>query len=551
MGKLTKSCLLIIVIWAALCSWRPFTLGFYSDDWTQIIAPEATEKLGTDFSSYLQRFYNRPVIGAIFFLSTKALGASEPAYWQIYAAVLVLLTSVCLYIFVREILRYLCIEEVEFYSVLAAVFWLVSPWNLGFTVWSSAVNNAFSMIFYFLSGWSLFYYLNKGKLTFLLPILFFLLSCFTYESFYFQFIPLFIIAFSMDFHKRFGKVKTIYLFGAFLLIQFFVIFWNRIIEFGVTKAFNPHFFETVAANFVHLPYAAFRSAEGISFILIPLFILFVVIVISNFKKNNFDSSDEYKAAVLFIIAILSGILISLIVYSGAGYIVWGMGMRGRTFITVGFWLAVLFSFSVYLLRERFQLSGKLVNVLVGATIILLASATVFRTFDWSKAWSVQKEVIGEFPYEKIKRTDSAAIILIDVPFRYNYVGIFDTFWAADWQIKIGYRFVDSIKVNGRDIIGNRDIEIARNYLDPVKGGKWANIWTGDKLIQKYDEEDSKAAKRLFIQKRITKGSELWIWEYDSGKFYRIVEPKKLYFKNYETYFHWMTSLYRKYIVGGD
>src|SRR5271157_2766797 len=76
--------LLLLAIWAILYLPRPFVLGFYVDDWWQLLEPlHATAPLSLDrlhyYIGFNTSYSSRPLMGLTAFLVTSIAGASPVA----------------------------------------------------------------------------------------------------------------------------------------------------------------------------------------------------------------------------------------------------------------------------------------------------------------------------------------------------------------------------------------------------------------------------------------------------------------------------------------
>ncbi len=546
MKKYLKTLLPILIVWIIIYAWRPWFLGYYADDWNYIFVPQEKENIENNIDHYMIKFINRPVMGIVHYATTEIFRESAPVYRHIYLIILMLVNAIFIRLFFDSIFKYLKFNNARVWSNIGAVFWLASPC---FIIWFSSANNIFAMLFFLLSGIVFFNGLNRGKIPIILPPILFIISCLAYESFYLQFFVLFLFGYAGGLHKKFGWKKIVISLVIFFLAQAIAIGWNRVsaIVFEnacINKPFNPYFIQTFLANIFFLPYALFKSCSEIWYLVTPFFGATLGLTIYYIFKNKFNILKNDKIIFWIFVSVIAAILITLFIYSGAGYIIWGMGMRSRTTMTISLWLAFAFSFVFFFLVEKTTLSNALTNFLIIACIITLGIASYFRIMDWHHSWETQKKVISEVPFDKIYQTDENAMILVDAPYHHNWVSIIKTPWDVNMQLKAGGLFVDNVDINDvRKNIGKRKFQIVRNYKDPISGNKWVNIWTGSKLIQKYRNVKDDPVRNKFLPKRVFHPSELWIWKYETNEFYQVTEPQTMIFKNYDVYFKCLTDFY--------
>jgi hypothetical protein len=110
------------------------------------------------------------------------------------------------------------------------------------------------------------------------------------------------------------------------------------------------------------------------------------------------------------------------------------------------------------------------------------------------------------------QTDDLAIIVFEGPFDYNGVILF----GATWDI--------SGAMNNR----YPELRLKRTYdgLRPILWRQftvrrdWVNIWDGNKYLQQGPPPDGSPPHWVL------EGSELWLWDYAGGKFYKQDKPLK-------------------------
>ncbi|MEM4261259.1 MAG: hypothetical protein QXG00_08495 [Candidatus Woesearchaeota archaeon] len=496
---------------------------------------------------FLLEFANRPISGILYYLVSSICGYNIFLV-HIIILVLLILTIFSLKLFVTEFFKLLGIEEPEYYTILTLLFWISSPWILGITVWLSSALNIVSMIFFLLSSFFLLKSWNSGKNYYLIAILFYLLSCLTYESFFFQYVIIILIGLLLQIHKRLSKKAIIIPTILYTLATIAVIIWNRysslVFEKAIHKGTNTYWLPTFIANVISLPYSIFASVIEFSFILVPIFIillfLLLKVLVSEKKKNN----DEIKKILILLLIISSGIILSLLIYSGAGYTIWGIGSRSRTLIVPSIYFAMLFSIAIYIIKKYTNLKKKYLNVIIVLIILSLSLINILRSFEWHDAWNYQKEIISKLPVEELSKYDSTTTVIFDGPYRKNWISIIDASWAIDFQFKYGHIF--TYNKSELEPITKVNFEVGRGMFHPILNKPYSLYWDGEKIITGYglDSISLQNFKTKYYSKLDTLFcKKIIVWHYENNTLEYFEPPIKLSFEPFYNYDYWITWIW--------
>ncbi len=177
--------ILPVSVLLSLYLYRPFVLGFYSDDWGMLVE---TTRYGGPFSierlSYAWQTFARPLMNLEVWLASSVFGSSTVA-WHFFLLALAAVS----YVMLRRLLLELGARPAV--ATIASTAWLLFPWALGYRVWPICSAVLMSTIFFLAGSTAL---LRKR----LWPALaWYAASLLMYEAFYFAFLPfLFILAMS-------------------------------------------------------------------------------------------------------------------------------------------------------------------------------------------------------------------------------------------------------------------------------------------------------------------------------------------------------------------
>lgn len=528
---------------------RPFLVGFYADDWSYIanfeyvlgykFAPFSTDL----FAYYFNCFANRPITGLTYYLAHSICGTGNPVAWQFFVMSLVYLCSVTFYFFAKRLAE--LVGGGRRFALFSALLFLAVPWQSANFMWISLAMSLPSVIFFNLSS----VYLLKSKLSdwkmISISSVFFMLSVFTYESFYFQsfFVLGMLFLLNRDVPNR--KRNAALTFSVFSFVMALAIVWNRLaINFSdniVTKSGNQYTIQTFGANLVALPYAL-----TISFLWAAP-IVFAILAFIAYKYFKQSRADSWLSGVgrRFLSMSALGVIASMLVYAIAGYSVWGLGMRSRTMTVVSFYLPLVISF-LFSSALRAETSYRALAYMKMALLAVFMVCSTVQVFDWAKAWELQKSVIASMPNEKIFATDKDALIMIDGEFKHEWVSVFDADYAINAQMNAGPVMlgISNASLQG---IPQRNFCIGRALVHPIKNDIYKNDWRNDTLFGYYASvvADNSLKTSYYTRTKETYGSELYLWDTRTNEFKKMPDSCTIALTPFENYDKWLTDIWSR------
>ncbi len=233
---------LVLSAWLLLYAGRPFTLGFYSDDWDvyserlQGTAPFSLARF-SHFIGVGTTYTSRPAAGVIGFLISSIAGRS-PFGYQVCCALLALLAALSLRAWLRSLLPE-GNRAPPFAADLATVAWLAAPWSVVATAWPTCAMAALPAQICFTESARLMASREGREVKrLLLSAALLLASYLSYETFYFQGI---LVAVFYWFRDGAGSGSLRHrLFLTVCAVQAVSVALNRVIAhfgFGVYKTF--------------------------------------------------------------------------------------------------------------------------------------------------------------------------------------------------------------------------------------------------------------------------------------------------------------------------
>jgi len=425
-----NSFLILLSLVVISMAWRPFFLGFYSDDYNLII--EVVNKGYTRyelFESLLYKFANRPLYGVNAFLLIPILGDSAIA-WHSFSVVFSFLIAFVL----LKICRIFNKSKLDSKLVIYSSLWILLPINFGFLSWPTCIMGLPVVLWYLLS----FYYLIRNNKIVIkdvvLSLFFYMLCIFTYESFYFQFIPM--LGACFIYKQNFYKDKIYIKVGLlFFLLQALAIIFNRTVTTGGKKSFDADFIINRILAAINNPEYLIQASIPILFIIGSS--IYVFFLYKKNKVNNNISNDQ-----LMIINFIIGIIISICIYLSVGYSIRPFGLGSRTAICFSIFISFILFFIARIIFNKDEML-KIKHLVIP---ILLSFSVFWQGFNWASSKNIQEEVLNEIPIDKISNIYNSLILCL-VP---NFAGdvlIFEDIWSLNPAILNKYKIIENNRLN--------------------------------------------------------------------------------------------------------
>ncbi len=482
-------------------------LGLYSDDWWSLVEPiHGTAPFSLDrliqFVGVNTGYASRPVLGLFAFLMSSLLGSSAIGF-QWASGVLVLLAALSL----RSWLRRLLPESPAYYGLAAdwaTIFWMVMPWMVAVTAWPVMSHTILAQIFFTEAARML---PLRGPLTTKVALRFtFLLiaSALSYEAFYFQIFPVIALCALSPLSGNRDKRTIIGLASLSCLAQAFQVVLNRYIARlnpASSKTFNPHWKSTFLSN-LHALLGLKDGLREYGSLWFSLCLLFAAcatcLVVIGFIRRT------HRTLVCHITLIelmaITGLGISALIYSVAGYGFTFAGMQARTLfspswsLTIGFFglLVCFFVQGNVILRSGLVLSA------VGIVLAMVAAQHAIVE-EWAHVWLQERNVLAATPIAEIRQLPRDSAILYVGPSYYRDIVVF----GASWDLTAAAFAMPGLSENRRPHQGLTTIYPATKLY------KWD--WDGSYLRQN--------CPGYWIQKYPAK--HLYVWDYTKSHFYEV------------------------------
>lgn len=510
-----NSFVLVLLVWFAFYSLRPWVLGFYHDDWSMLV--ESTN-YGSPFSFtrlswFMTSFTSRPLSGFLYYLFTSVLGKSAFA-WQTALALTVLFVALALRGLVISLTRFLEIK-VQWFADVAVSFWLVFPWAMGATAWPTSSAPLFSVLFFAWGTAQFFNRLDKSKLPGITTYLLFFASFLTLEAFYGQYLVLIGLALLTRWRRHFPwRLVTLPL-AILTVIQVAFVLWNRLSPRflpGFTKVFYGQWWQLTFSSWRRLPHLLFKSANEVELplklgvgVLGVLFGISLVRVRIGLKKST-------RKQIAFILGALllsgTGVLLAILVYGLAGYGIETIGLFSRTTMSLNVWLLLIIALLLGLAEKLVSASlKKAFGLTLFGLFLCLALATVIRTQDWAEGWQLQKQILAQAPVAQISQTDPQAAVIFAGPYVHKGIHIFVATWDISAAMNNTYPQL-RFKAGAEKWRGGRLFTVQRD---------WVTSWDGQMLTQGVAPAGEPTLWSL-------PASQAWLWRYSPHEFTKLSAP---------------------------
>ena len=428
---------LVLCAWLLLYAGRPFSLGFYSDDWsllvesTQGTAPFSATRFG-HFVGSGTAYAARPVAGLIVFLFSS-IGQQNPFAYQVFCALFALVAALSLRAWLKSLLPQRS-NSLSFSADLAAVAWLTIPWSLVTTGWAScAIAVLPAQIFFTESARLMATSEGRGVKRLFLAATLLLASYLTYETFYFQGILL--AAFYCFRDRRSGWPRRLGLILIVCMVQATSIALNRWMKHAAPasgKAFNSAWQSLFWTNLRQLPKELLHSAGPLGTVLAILFGVIVVAAIASALTLRSHSAGQRFYGGLSIIALgLASIPVLCLVYALASYAIAFTGLTSRTLSGISWAFAVLLYGLMCVIfearRRPIVVTGAVATLLF---VVLSGMAQQLHTLEFAALWRKEKTILQRVPVEQVRALpqDSETHILYIGPSYYGDIQIFGAVW---------------------------------------------------------------------------------------------------------------------------
>jgi hypothetical protein len=428
---------LLPIVWLAisLCFvlWQPVRLGFYLDDWPQILEPL---RHGPPFSAALWHYFQvldptRPGFVLLRYLLSSVLGQS-PFVWQTALLVSNILVSVSLAHLGLELWGR--VRKTSWAASLGAgAAWLLFPWNAAVGFWPSLVVLSILLAAFawtavlLVRGW------RKGATWSVLPAVLYCAICISYEALYFQFIPLALIGIVLA-RQRSVDMRAVFRSSASMATaQAVAVLWHVYLKMaGYYRPIEAKWPLVFLSNLWHLVPEMILSAYELRIVIAGFVILLLYFACAGFVRHRQKIASELEPVLAIIVICITGTVLSEFAFALGGRGIEGTGVGSRVFCLCSWWIVLgtvaLAAGLGPLWRTK---EGRRIAAAAAGLGCVLGAAHVLRADEWARAWESQERILMQAPLPALLRTEPDATIVFVSRATINRAPIF----AAEWDLK--------------------------------------------------------------------------------------------------------------------
>lgn len=541
--------LLLFMVGAAVATvWRPWAVGFLTDDWSVLTEPTLWSAPFSEARwQSLEIAQNRPVLRLILFVLTSIV-PPRPDVWHAVGAMLNVAAGAAVAVFVHDILMSAGarVRDAQWSGAFAGICWIAFPWSAATQFWATGTT-AMPAIICFATSVSLLVRHWQGSVAAIIcgAALSFV-SYLTYEAFYFQ---IFLVIAYLGWTRGFARTSSWIASAAYLAAQFFAVAFNHIMRLqgaeGARRV-NANFIDVyfhwylyavravglsaiaglalITATIVALAFTLYAARRWFGTHTWPLaFITAIAIVCSGAILLTLPLSFpetfvlSLVGAILAAYALLSqphvstpgfgavlllalaGIALGALPFALGNYVIFSAGFGARTTFASAVWMAL----ALGLLANLVSCAPRRRLAIVGLALIWLGLfvGDALRAREWGRAADVLQTIFQSppaFPFGAVKK--DAAFVLVG-PEQAGWVPVIEVNHHVPALARIVFlpqaKTPDQIALlrgwDGRWVVARTQVWFTR----------WDGKWLTQSVCKSGEEFEKLAA------------SELWIW--DTGK----------------------------------
>lgn len=489
-----------LAILGCLAALQPFCLGFYLDDWV-LMGHDAA--IHNPFSWNLLRtiYYvdpSRPV-SIVFRWVTGSIFRDVAPVWHV---ALVAVNGSIVFLaaaLIRSVLPHgYAVSRLT--AVCLAAAWMALPWTSGIRYWPTTLNVHVSLavflwlLLHLLRGW------RSGRGPWLAPFLAYLAVCLGYEALYGQFIVAAFLGLAEFRFRAVPRRAVLQSLAALVAAQTCALAWNLYARslpgsFRSVDAGWPRLLVRNLKQAVPEMWASFGEVRWLAMAAFLALLAGAAVVLYRRFLDEGRPPSVLEGAALVTLSLISGALVSAVVFSMGGRPFVGFGVEARSLSVLSLWALVAMALLLSAALASFRgLPGGLMvlGIWLSAAALLAGQISHFR--DWYLAARLQEQVLVRMPVSEIRKTEPGAEILCVFPSDIRNAPVF----AADWDLN------SAIRVSYPALSGRHFIPFSR----------WAGAirWDGRKVYFEANPDVSFPAATVYL------------WRPFYGEFVRLERP---------------------------
>jgi len=512
-ARAARLCIVLVplVLWIWLCRDWPARLGFYSDDWTVMLHPF----VGTAeaFRDILRMVATRPVSVPYIWLA-QAIADWSPARSQILNAAMLLVSAASVGLLAAALSS--AVDRLRGGALVAACVagatFVVFPSNVGTFAWATGVSTVIPALPLFCLAVSLLLHSQGSWRRLLLGLLLALLSHLSYEAFYFQEIPLLLIAAALR-GNTIRQIPWRTLVGA-LLVNVACLAFNRLTPGGVQKSFHWDFFHSFVGSYSHILAALGHATREHR-----LLIAGTVLVAGPSGAVCVARIVSASRVGLTFLLMAGGIVASGLLYASAGYGLVAEGVMARTCIVVATYYCIaagVLAAAAWSTADRSPLTAIAFCLAAATGLVALEATARARTGEWAENWSYELARLSRLPAtvtsgDKLAGADQHVYVAVE-----DGPPLAIAAAAAPWEITGAIAWASYMITNTRSLTSDlwKGGNTAPRWFAATRG--WFNRWNGQLFEQGFCDSGTVIYS--------ASASKLWVWKTSASTLSKVDGP---------------------------
>jgi hypothetical protein len=414
--------LVLAIAWLALVAWRPFSFGFYHDDWHSVALP-------LDRSDGLMKILAGDPARPLYIVILYALRTLLPDHAWAWQAMLAITHLACAWGIARAanalFLPPAAVRDASLWpGAVAGAAWLAFPWSLGYSAWPVMLPPLVGMT---MAAWSLALLANASdRRSLMMGGVLLCASWMIYEASWFFWLPLALLLAARARRPLEGDRARWRWIGWMAALQVAFIAANRMLAAGspVAKRMSLDLAGTLGTDLHLLQAQLLPQVNGVWLPLSAgLGLLALLAVVQSARTGSLLRLLAHT------VMAICGSTITVVLYAAAGYAIEWEGLFSRVTLAISFWLALLLGALATASQGASPKPLRWLACTGGLMICAALGTSLLQQSDpWRRSWEEQQAVVAAIPPQLLKVSDARTLVLMDLPRGPAPVYGFSAFW---------------------------------------------------------------------------------------------------------------------------
>lgn len=423
---------------------QPILLGFYLDDWSLMGRESAV------YGRFSRELWNnivaldptRPASIVFRWISCSVL-RDVPGLWHAFLVA----SNVVIVFQLAALVRMLAPTGIPVRQAVAlplAAAWMTLPWTSAIRYWPTLLN---LHVYFIVFLWLMLYLLRHwraGKGPVLAPFAAYLAVCLGYEALYLQFAVIAGAALAEVRYRAVSRTAAARSLAALAVAQICAIGWNwysRVL-FPSSRSVYPDWVPLFWWNLrqaIPQMFGSFGEARWLAAAAFMILAAGVAVSIRQALRKGTLQRADLASAALILLALLTGALISAVVFSVGARPFSGFGVEARGLSVISLWSAAAMALTLGMaLAYADTVARRILAVGLSLAAAALLAGQMMQFRDWHHAARLQDRVLSLVPVAEILKAEPEARVLCLFPSEVRGAPVFSSPWDVNSAFHITY-----------------------------------------------------------------------------------------------------------------